>query len=71
MLHLERTRPLFRAVMVLAGLSCIGAGLAPMRHGGLFYANWWGGLVFALLAIILGFVFILGAIFKPQIFRSH
>jgi hypothetical protein len=55
--------------MVLLGLSSIGLGLAAFREGNLFYPNWWGGPVFAPLAITFGIIFIVGALFKPKIFR--
>ena len=55
--------------MILLGLSAAGLGLTALRKGSLFYPNWWGGSVFAPLAIIFGAILILGALFKPKIFR--
>jgi len=47
--------PLYRTVVLIAGLAALGLGFAPiLRHGDLFYKNWFGELVFSPLAIILG-----------------
>jgi hypothetical protein len=57
---------LYRLVAVLAGLVLICLGLSALLRGESSYANWFGGLVFAPLAVLFG-VFILScAIFKPD-----
>jgi hypothetical protein len=57
---------LFRFVVVVAGLSMIALGLAPLLQNDLFYTNWFGGLVLAPLAILFGLIIIACAIFKPD-----
>lgn len=67
MLNTEPQRLLTRVVAGFLGLAAIGLGMSSMlRRGDLFYTNWWGGLVFAPLAVIFG-LFIIGcAFFKPS-----
>lgn len=67
MLNTEPRRPLARIVAGLAGLSMVGFGVGSiLRRGDMFYTNWFGGLLFGPLAILLG-VFIIGcAMFKPS-----
>jgi hypothetical protein len=66
MLNTDPTRPLFRIVVGLAGLAMVGFGVnALVQHGDRFYTNWFGGLVFAPLAIIFGAFTIGCAVFKP------
>lgn len=58
---------LYRTVAVVAGFVIIGFGVAPLRHGNdLFGTNWFGELVFAPLAIVLGLIVIAFALFKPE-----
>ena len=58
---------LYRTVAAIAGLAIIGFGVAPLLHGGnLFGTNWFGELVFAPLAIVLGLIVIAFALFKPE-----
>ena len=40
---------------------------AILWHGDLHYRNWYGELVFAPFAILLGLVIILSALFKPEL----
>jgi hypothetical protein len=70
MLNPNPKRPFNRTVLIALGIAAIGLGVAPLFHGHLFYQNWWGGMVFGPLAIIFGVLFILGAIFKPDIFKA-
>jgi hypothetical protein len=70
MLDPNPKRPLNRVVFVVLGITAIGLGLAPLRHGHLFYQNVWGGIVFGPLAILFGILFILGALFKPDLFKA-
>jgi len=45
----------------------IGFGLRPiLSSGDLNYQNWFGGLVFAPLAIVCGVFLLFAAMFKPQ-----
>jgi len=58
---------LCRTVAVIAGLAIIGFGVGPLLHGGdLFGTNWFGELVFAPLAIVLGLIVAGFALFKPE-----
>ena len=58
---------LYRTVAVAAGLAIIGFGVGPLLHGGdLFGTNWFGELVFAPLAIVLGLIVVGFALFKPE-----
>jgi hypothetical protein len=58
---------LYRIVAVVAGLAIIGFGAGPLlQSGDLFGTNWFGELVFAPLAIVLGLIVIAFALFKPE-----
>jgi hypothetical protein len=57
---------LYRIVAVVAGLAIIGFGAAPLQRGHLFSTNWFGELIFAPLAILLGLMVIMFALFKPE-----
>jgi hypothetical protein len=60
--------PMVRAVAVLAGLAVFGFGYrAIVGSGQLHYTNWFGELVFAPIAILLGLITIFGALFKPEL----
>jgi hypothetical protein len=64
-------RPLFRLIAGIAGLAMIGWGAkAILVRGDLHYANWFGELVFAPLAILFGLIVIAGALFKPEILTA-
>jgi hypothetical protein len=55
MLNTQPPPPLTRIVAGLTGLAMICLALAPLlRRGDLFYANWFGGIVFAPFAILPG-----------------
>jgi hypothetical protein len=57
----------YRVVAVVAGLAIIGFGVGPLLHGGdLFGTNWFGELVFAPFAIVLGLIVVGFAVFKPE-----
>jgi hypothetical protein len=61
MLNPDPKRPLNRIIFIAFGVAAISFGLAPLRHGHPFYQNWWG---------VFGVLFILGAIFKPDVFKA-
>lgn len=65
--------PVVRVVAGLIGLAAIGFGLhALLQRGDLHYTNWFRELVFAPVAVLLGLVAVLGALFKPEILgRQH
>ncbi len=48
----------------LVALAVIATGITPLLKGGLFYKNWWGGLVFGPITIIGGLLFLYVVIFK-------
>ncbi len=50
--------------LVVVALMVIGTGLIPLLKGDLFYSNWWGGLVFAPVAVLTGLFFLYLVIFK-------
>ncbi len=67
MLNVDPKGPLYRGVAALAALCMIGFGLRPILSSGDFnYRNWFGGLVFAPLAIMCGILLLFAALFKPQ-----
>jgi hypothetical protein len=71
MLNFDPRKPFYRILFFLLGSTVIGLSLTTFRNHDLFYENWWGGLVFAPIAIVFGLVIIFGAIFKPSIFGKH
>jgi formate-dependent nitrite reductase membrane component NrfD len=67
MLNADPQGFLYRIVAVVAGFAIIGVGAAPLlQRSDLFTTNWFGGLVFAPLAIVLGLMVIVFALFKPE-----
>jgi hypothetical protein len=67
MLKLNPQGWFFRIVVALVGLSLLSIGMVPLIHNGdLFFANWFGGLLFAPLAILGGLFIIFCAIFRPE-----
>ncbi len=69
MWHINPAKPIFRALFALLGFVFLSLGLAALKTPLLSYRNWWGGLIFAPFVILFGLVIILGALFKPKIFR--
>lgn len=51
--------------LILIALMIIGTGLAPLAlEENLFYSNWWSGLVFAPLTMLIGIIFLYLILFK-------
>jgi hypothetical protein len=70
MLNADPKNPHNRAIFIMVGTTFVGVGLIALRHSPIFsYQTWWGGMAFGSFAILFGLVFILGAIFKPDIFK--
>lgn len=71
MLSANLKGPINRIIFVLVGAVFLGIGLSALRRADLFtYQTWWRGMGFGPFAIFFGIVFILGAIFKPDIFKA-
>ena len=51
-------------VLIVIAVSLILSGIAVLLRGGLFYANYWGGVVFAPLAIAAGVFLVYVALFR-------
>jgi hypothetical protein len=50
---------------MLVSITIIGAGLIPLfLKKDLFYSNWWGGLVFAPLPLLVGIFLLYLVVFK-------
>jgi hypothetical protein len=69
MWNVNPAKPIYRALFVIFGITMLGRGLAALKTSVLSYQNSWGGMVFGPFVIIFGLVFILGALFKPSIFK--
>ena len=66
MMRLDPSGFWYRFVAGLAGAAMIAMGVASVLHGGVSYENWFGGLVFAPFAILLGVFTVFCALFKPR-----
>jgi len=56
-----------RSGLILVALMVIGTGLVPLAlKKDLFYSNWWGGLVFAPLTVLVGIFFLYLVLFKYE-----
>jgi hypothetical protein len=67
MLNTDPQGFLYRFVAIVAGVAIAGFGLVPiLKRGDLFSTNWFGELVFAPLAILLGVIVVAFALFKPS-----
>ena len=61
----KRTKKIYQGFAILISLAVIATGIRPLIvKGDMFYNNWWGGLVFAPLTIIVGFLLLYLIIFK-------
>ncbi len=57
-------KPVLRVVSGLLGLLLILQGISWIVRGNLNYQNYWGGIVFAPLAILVGGLFVYLVIFQ-------
>jgi hypothetical protein len=54
----KRKKKLMQGFAILISLAVIATGIRSLIiRGDMFYNNWWGGLVFAPLTIIVGLFF--------------
>jgi hypothetical protein len=61
----KRAKRIYQGFAILITLAVITTGLRPLlSKGDMFYNNWWGGLVFAPLTIVVGFFLLYLIIFK-------
>ena len=61
----KKSKKIYQSFAVLIALCVIATGLGPLLiKGDLFYSNWWGGLVFVPITIIVGIFFLYLVIFK-------
>ena len=61
---------LIRSFAALIALAVIATGARALIKDNLFYDNWWGGLVFAPLTIIIGALLLFLIIFKWETIRT-
>jgi hypothetical protein len=59
-----RSERLGRALFMLVALSVPLLGVRTLLKGDLFYSNYWGGLVFGSLAIVIGLLGLYLAVFR-------
>jgi uncharacterized membrane protein YfcA len=57
-----------RTILAVISLLIVMLGAASLLHGKTDYYNWWGGVVFAPFAIIIGSLGLVIAAFKPKVF---
>jgi hypothetical protein len=57
-----------RTLLALISFLIVMLGVATLFQGKIEYYNWWGGIVFAPFAIMIGFLGLVIAAFKPKIF---
>ena len=57
-----------RAFLALISLLIVMLGVGTLFHGEIEYHNWWGGIVFAPFAIVIGSLGLLIAAFRPNVF---
>ena len=67
--NVDPAKLIYRALFVIFGIMLLAFGLSALKTTLLSYRNSWGGLVFGPFVTIFGLVFILGALFKPNIFK--
>jgi uncharacterized membrane protein len=59
-----------RTILALISFLIVMLGAATLFHGKLEYYNWWGGIIFAPFAIIIGSLGLVIAAFKPNVFEE-
>ncbi|MBU2578211.1 hypothetical protein KKA69_05310 [Patescibacteria group bacterium] len=62
---MKKTKRIYQGFAVLISFAVIATGIRPLIiKNDMFYNNWWGGLVFAPLTIIVGLFLLYLVIFK-------
>lgn len=69
MWYLDPRKKKFRVMFFALGILCLFIGFAMLRQPFKF-ANAWGAMAVGPFAILFGVIFILGALFKPDIFSK-
>jgi hypothetical protein len=69
MWNVDPAKPIYRLLFVIFGIMVLVFGLTALKTTLLSYRNSWGDLVFGPFVITFGPVFILGALFKPNLFK--
>jgi uncharacterized membrane protein len=57
-----------RAFLALISFLIVMLGVGTLFRGKIEYYNWWGGIVFAPFAIVIGSLGLLIAAFRPNVF---
>jgi len=60
----KKKRKLIRFTFISIALLFIFFGVTTLMKGNLHYTNYWGGLVFAPVALLIGVILLFVAIFK-------
>jgi uncharacterized membrane protein len=56
-----------RTILALISFLIVMLGAATLFHGKLEYYNWWGGMIFAPFAIVIGSLGFAIAVLKPNV----
>ncbi len=59
-----------RTILALISFLVVMLGTATLFHGKLEYYNWWGGMIFAPFAIVIGSLGLAIAVSKPNVFEE-
>jgi uncharacterized membrane protein len=59
-----------RTILALISFLIVMLGAATLFHGKLEYYNWWGGMIFAPFAIVIGSLGFAIAVFKPNVLEE-
>jgi hypothetical protein len=69
MWYVDPARPIYRVLFAIAGAGCLVFGLMALKYPLLLSRNPWGAMALGPFAILFGLIMILGAVFKPGIFK--
>jgi len=68
MWYFDARKKKFRVMFFALAIFCFLIGFAMLTHP-FNFANAWGAMALGPFAILFGVIFILGALFKPDIFK--